>query len=84
MKPMVFLKSLFYLTKLSTQLGVLFITYKNQRRKAKNYFKQQLIKAGVSRTGAEQIAKAYPSLPSIRNLMKFSSIGNPDKHSSSG
>jgi len=76
MKPMVFLESLFYLTKLSTQLGILFISYKNQRRRAKNYFKQQLIIAGVSRTGAEQIAEAYPSLPSVRELMSFSSNWN--------
>jgi hypothetical protein len=72
MKPMALLKSLFYLTKLSAQLGVLFFIYKNRRRKAKNSFKQQIIKAGLSSAEAEELARVYPSFPSIRELMRFS------------
>jgi len=72
MKPVAVLKSLFYLTKLSTQLGVLLIVYKNRRRKAKNSFKQQIIKAGLSRAEAEELARVYPSFPSIRELMRIS------------
>jgi len=73
MKSLTFLKSLFYLTKLSTQLGVLFITYKNRRRKAKNFFRKQLIEAGLSRVEADALAEVYPRLPSIRELMKLRS-----------
>jgi len=72
MKPMAVFKSLFYLAKISTQLGVLFVIYKNRRREAKNSFKQQIIRAGLSSAEAEELARVYPSFPSIRELMRFS------------
>jgi len=72
MKPMVFLKSTFYLTRLLTQLSVLFITYRNRRRRAKKFFKQQLIKSGLLTMEVDELARAFPSLPSMRELMRLS------------
>jgi hypothetical protein len=72
MKPMTLLKSTFYLTRLLTQLSVLFVTYRNRRRRAKKLFKQQLVKSGLSTIEADELARAFPSLPSIIELMRLS------------
>lgn len=72
MKLRTLLSSLFYLTRLFTQMSALLIVYKNRRRKAKKFFKQQLIKSGLSRAEAEELAKLYPGSFSLRDLIKLS------------
>ena len=69
MKLGVLLRSIFYSMRLLTQTGILLITTPIKRCEAKRSFKRQLIESGLSRVEAEEIAKAFPKAPSIRDLI---------------